>query len=124
MQTQTHPSLVTIIAGAVLALAFAAPVASAATPSARPAFPNAVPSQPGALTGQAADTNAARAQERYLASYGDAKPLTPVSAPAGDGGVDWASIGIGVGGTVMLTGALIALLMRTRRRTGRAHVAA
>jgi hypothetical protein len=120
MQAQPHNSLVTILVGAVLALTVATPIASA---SARPAFPSAVPSQPGALTGAAADTEAARAQERYLASFGDVKPLTPVSAPIDDGGIDWASIGIAVGSTVLLTGAVIALVMRTRRRTGRVRVA-
>ena len=65
MQTQSHPSLVTILTAAVLALVFAAPAASAQTQPEPPAFPSAVPSQPGALTGPAGDTNAARAQERY-----------------------------------------------------------
>jgi hypothetical protein len=124
MQTQPHTSLVTVLVGAVLALALAAPIASATTPSEAPAFPSAVPSQPGSLTGSAAGTNAARAQERYLSSYGDAKPLTPLSSPAGDGGIDWASIGIALGGTMLLTGAVIALVMRTRHRTGRVRVAA
>jgi hypothetical protein len=121
MQAKPHTSLVTALVGVVLALAVAAPASSAA---AEPDFPNAVPSQPGALTGPAADTNAARAQERYLTTYGDPTPLAQVSAPADDGGIDWASIGIAVGGTVLLVGAVIALVMRTRRRTGRVHAAA
>ena len=122
MQTQSHTSLVTVLIGAVLALAIvAAPAASAATP---PEFPRAVPAQQGALTGPAAQTRAARAQERYLTSYGDPKPLTQVSESVDDGGVDWTSIGIVVGGTFLLLGAVLPLLMRTRRRSGRTHVAA
>ena len=50
--------------------------------------------------------------------------VKPVATDSGSGGVDWASIGIALGGTVLLTGAAIALVTRTRRRTGRAHVAA
>ena len=122
MQTQPHASLVTVLIGAVLALAVvAAPAASAAEP---PNFPTAVPAYPGALTGAAAETSAARAQEQYLMSYGDPKPLTHVSEPVDDGGIDWTSIGIVVGGTVLLLGAVLPLLMRIRRRSGRAHVAA
>ena len=69
-------------------------------------------------------SNAARAQERYYTSYGNAAPLTPLSQPAHDGGVDWAAIGIALGATCLLTGAVVALVVRTRRRTGRVHVAA
>ena len=83
-----------------------------------------MPSQPGALTGPAAGTNAARAQERYLTTYGDPKPIAQVSAPTDDGGIDWRSIGIATGATVVLFGAVIALITRTRRRTGRVHAAA
>ena len=123
MQTRPHISLVTVLIGAVLALAVAtAPAASAAVPP--PDFPTAVPAYPGSPTGESAQISAARAQEQYLQSYGEPQPLTQVSEPAGDGGVDWTSIGIVVGGTVLLLGAVIPLLMRTRRRSGRAHVAA
>jgi hypothetical protein len=121
VQTQSHISLTTILVGAVLALAVVAPATFAALP---PEYPSAVPSQPGAVTGPVADTNAARAQERYLTSYGDPKPLAHVSARVEDSGIDWTSIGIVVGGTVLLLGAVIPLVMRTRRRSGRVHVAA
>jgi hypothetical protein len=124
VQTQPHISLVTVIACAVLALCIAAPAALADSPSTAPNFPSAVPSQPGAPTSPDRATNAARAQERYLSSYGNPAPLSPLSEPADDGGIDWATIGIALGGTCLLTGAVIALVMRTRRRTGGAHVAA
>ena len=124
MQTQPHTSLVTVLIGAVLALCVAAPAALADSPPTAPNFPSAVPSQPGALTGPDSASNAARAQERYYSSYGEPAPLTPLSQAADDGGVDWTAIGIVVGGTVLLLGAVISLLMRTRRRTGRAHVTA
>jgi uncharacterized membrane protein len=97
--------------------------AFAATPSA-PAFPSGVPSQPGELTGQAATTKSARAQERYYASYGDAPSLSPRHAAVDAGGVDWATIGITIGGTAMLLGAVIARVMRTRLRTSRSRVIA
>ena len=97
--------------------------AFAATP-APPAFPSGVPSQPGELTGDAAATTSARAQERYYASYGDARSLSPRHAAVDGGGVDWAAIGISIGGTAMLLGAVIALAMRTRQRTSRARVIA
>jgi hypothetical protein len=124
VQTQPHTSLVTVIACAVFALCVTAPAALAASPAAAPNFPSAVPSQPGAPTGADRAESAARAQERYYSSYGSPAPLAPLSEPAGDGGIDWATIGIAVGGTCVLAGALIALVMRTRRRTGRVHVAA
>jgi len=97
--------------------------AFAATPSA-PAFPSGVPSQPGELTGQAATSKSARAQERYYASYGDAPSLSPRHAAVDAGGVDWAAIGITIGGTAMLLGAVITLAMRTRHRTSRTRVIA
>jgi hypothetical protein len=121
VQTQPHISLTTILVGAVLALAVMAPATFAALP---PEYPTAVPSQPGAVTSSVADTNAARAQERYLTTYGDPKPLAQVSDPIDDGGIDWTSIGIAAGGTVLLLGVAIPVLMRTRRRGGRVHVAA
>ena len=124
MQTQPHTSLVTVIACAVLALCVAAPAALADSSATAPNFPSAVPSQPGAPIGPDSAGNAARAQERYYTSYGNPAPLTPVSEPADDGGIDWASIGIALGATCLLTGAVIAVVMRTRRRTGRVHVAA
>jgi hypothetical protein len=124
VQTQPHISLVTAITCAVLALCVAAPAALAESPSTAPNFPSAVPSQPGALTGPDSASNAARAQERYYTSYGTSAPVTPASEPAGDGGIDWAAIGIALGATCLLTGAVIALVVRTRRRTGRVHVAA
>ena len=125
MQTQPHISLAKVLTFAVLALFAAAPAAALAdsAPTA-PNFPSAVPSYPGALTGQDRATEAARAQERYYSSYGDPAPLNPPVTSAGDGGVDWAAIGIALGGTCLLAGAAIALVTRTRRRTGRAHVAA
>jgi hypothetical protein len=121
VQTKPHTTLVTIIACAVLALA-AAPAAHAVLPA--PDFPSAVPSQPGAQTAPDSTGNAARAQERYYASYGDSAPLTPLSEPADGGGLDWTTIGIVLGATCLLSGAVIALVTRTRRRTGRVHVAA
>jgi hypothetical protein len=124
VQTQPHITLAKVLAFAALALFAAAPASFADSTPTAPNFPSAVPSQPGAPTGQDASGNAARAQERYYSSYGQPTPLSPLSEPADDGGVDWASIGIAVGGTFLLAGALIALVTRTRRRTGRAHVAA
>jgi hypothetical protein len=124
MQTQSHPSLITVLVGALLALAIAAPAALAVPTSEPPVWPSAVPSQPGELTGPAADPTAARAQEAYYTSYGDPAPLTQAGVSVDDGGVDWAAIGIAVGATCLLIGAMIALVMRTRRRTGRVHVAA
>ena len=121
MQTQPHISLTTILVGAALALAVMAPTTFAALP---PEWPSAVPSQPGAMTGPAASSNPARAQERYLTSYGDPKPLAQISERVDDGGIDWTTIGIVVGGTVLLLGAVISLLMRTRHRSGRAHAIA
>jgi hypothetical protein len=67
---------------------------------------------------------AAHAQERYYTSYGNPTPMTPPSVPADDGGIDWAAIGIAIGGTCLLAGALIALVKRTRRRTGRVRAVA
>ena len=77
-------------------------------------------------TGSGCSIDAAGAKERYYSSYGKQAPLplTPLSQPAGDGGVDWALIGIVLGATCLLTGAVIALVTRTRRRTGRARVVA
>ena len=124
MQTQSHPSLATVMIGAVLALALAAPAAIAAPSSEPPVFPSAVPSQPGELTGSQS-TESARAQERYYSSYGDAAPLNPpTTASADTGGVDWTAIGVSLGATVMLVGAVSALVMRTRRRTHSVRVAA
>jgi hypothetical protein len=124
MQPQRHTSFVTVIACTVLALCVAAPAVLADPASIAPAFPSAVPSQSGSLTGPASADNGARAEERYYSSYGDPAPLSPVSVRADDGGVDWASIGIALGGTCLLIGAVIALVMRTRRRTNRVRVAA
>jgi hypothetical protein len=56
--------------------------------------------------------------------YGDAAPLSPVSTPVDDGGLDWASIVIVLGGICVLAGAVTVLVKRTRRRTGRVRVAA
>jgi hypothetical protein len=123
MQTQPHPSLATVMIGAVLALALAAPAAIAAPSAEPPVFPSAVPSQPGELTGSQG-TEAARAQERYYTSYGDAAPLSSSSTTSADtGGVDWTAIGVSLGATVMLVGAVVALIMRTRRRTHGVRVA-
>jgi hypothetical protein len=124
VQTQSHTSLVTVIACAVLALCVAAPAAFAGSGTTAPAFPSAVPSRPGAITGAISASNSARAQERYYTSYGKPASLTPLSEPADDADIDWASIGIALGATCLLTGAVIALVIRTRRRTGRVHVAA
>ncbi len=124
MQTQPHISFAKVLMCAALALFVAAPAALADSSPTAPNFPSAVPSEPGALTGSDSASNAARAQERYYSSYGDPAPLTPPSQRADDGGIDWSTIGIVVGGTVVLLGAVISLLMRTRRRTGRVHIAA
>jgi hypothetical protein len=124
VQTQPHTSFAKLLACVVLAVFVAAPAAFADSGSTAPAFPSAVPSQPGALTGPNSASNAARAQERYYTSYGQAAPLTPASTPADDGGIDWSVIGIAVGATCLLAGALIALVMRTRHRTGRTRVVA
>jgi hypothetical protein len=124
VQAQPHISFAKVLVCAALAVFLAAPAAFADPGSTAPAFPRAVPSQPGALTGPDSATNSARAQERYYSSYGNPAPLTPVSAPADDGGVDWAAIGIALGGICLLAGALIALVKRTRRRTGRVRVVA
>ena len=121
MQPQRNTSFVTVIACAVLFLFVAAPAALAATAPTAPNFPSAVPSQAGSLTGPDRATNAARAQESYYSSYGDPAPLSV--APADDGGVDWASIGIAVGGSCLVIGAGIALVTR-RRHTARVRVAA
>ena len=75
-------------------------------------------------TGTDSATTTARAQERYYSSYGNTAPLTPLSEPAEHGGVDWAAIGIVVGATCLLGGAVVALVKRTRRRTGRVRVVA
>lgn len=124
MQAQPHISFAKILVCAALAVFVAAPAAFADSESTAPAFPSAVPSQPGALTGPESSTNSARAQERYYSSYGNSAPLTPVSAPADNGGIDWSAIGIAIGGTCLLAGALIALVKRTRRRTDRVRVVA
>ena len=124
MQTQPHISFAKVLVCAALAVFVAAPAAFANSASTAPAFPSAVPEEPGAITGTDSASNSARAQERYLTSYGNPAPLTPLSEPADDGGIDWASIGIALGATCLLTGAVIALVVRTRRRTGRVHIAA
>ena len=98
--------------------------AAFATTPEPPAFPSGVPSPRGELTGQAATSKSARAQERYYASNGDAPSLSPRHTVVDAGGVDWAAIGITVGGTAMLLGAVITLAMRTRHRTSRTRVIA
>ena len=126
MPTKSHTTFATVLAGAMLALAVASPTAFSETASAPPAFPSAVPAQPGQVTGTAAVAEAARAQERYYSSYGEPKPLASVNhtTAADDGGVDWTAIGIAVGATCIIAGALVALGSRTRRRTHRARLAA
>jgi hypothetical protein len=124
VQTHPHTSLATVIVCAALALFVAAPTAFADSPSTAPNFPSAVPSQPGEVTSADSASNVARAQERYYSSYGEPAPLAPLSEPATDGGIDWTSIGIVLGGTCLLAGAVITLVKRTRRRTGRVHIAA
>jgi hypothetical protein len=124
MQTKSHTTFAAALVGAVLALAAASPAAFSAPVSEPPAFPSAVPSQPGQLTGTDPATEAARAQERYYTSYGESKPPIANDASVGDSGVDWATIGITVGATFILVGALAALVSRTRRRTHRARVVA
>jgi hypothetical protein len=124
MQPQPHRSLATVVIGAALAVALAAPAAMAAPAQEPPAWPSAVPSQPGEPAGSQ-NTAPARAQERYYSSYEDAAPLSPTSTePVDAGGVDWTAIGISLGATVVLVGAVIALVMRTRRRTHGMRVAA
>ena len=124
MQTQPHISFAKVLVCAALALCVAAPAALADSQSTAPNFPTAVPSQPGAPTGSDSASSAARAQEQYYSSYGNPAPLTPLSQPAADGGIDWAAIGIALGATCLLAGALVTLVKRTRRRTGRVHIAA
>ena len=118
MQTQSHPTLAKVLVATVLTLAFAAPAAVAAPQA--PGFPQAVPSQPGELTGSSAAAESARAQERYYTSYGNPSTLGQADTSADSGGVDWPAIGISLGATIMLVGAVIALVMRSRR----VHVAA
>ena len=124
MQTKSHTTFAATLAGAVLALAVASPAAFSKPVSEPPAFPSAVPAQPGQVTGTGAAAETARAQERYLTSYGNPKPLVTHDAAVDDGGVDWAAIGISIGATCILVGALVALVSRTRRRTHRARVVA
>ena len=124
MQPQSHTSFAKFLVCAVLALCVTAPAALADTGSTAPVFPSAVPSQPGALTGQDSASNAARAQERYYSSYGTPAPLSQPSNPVDDGGIDWSAIGIAIGGACLLAGVPVAILMRTRRRSGRVRVAA
>jgi hypothetical protein len=124
MQTKSHTTFAAVLVGAMLAFAVASPAAFSKPAGEPPAFPSAVPTQPGQLTGTAAASQAARAQEEYYTSYGDPKPLVTHDAAIDDSGVDWAAIGIGIGATCVLIGALVALLSRTRRRTHRARVAA
>ncbi len=121
MQTQPHISVAKVLMCAALALFVAAPAALADSSPTAPNFPSAVPSEPGALTGTDSASNAARAQESYYSSYGDPAPLSV--APADDGGVDWASIGIALGGICLAVGAGFALVTR-RRHTARVRVAA
>ena len=124
MQAQPHISFAKVLVCAALAVFVAAPAALADSGSTAPAFPSAVPSQPGALTGPDSASNTARAQERYYTSYGDPTPLTPLSVPADDGALDWVAIGIVVGATCLLAGAVVGLVRRTRRRTGRVRAVA
>ena len=124
MQVQTHISFAKLLVCAALAVFVAAPAAFADTAPTAPAFPSAVPSQPGALTAPDSASDTARAQERYYTSHGKPTPLTPGSTPAADDGIDWSTIGIAIGGTCLLAGALIALVMRTRRRTSRVSAVA
>jgi hypothetical protein len=121
MQPQRNTSFVTVIACAVLFLFVAAPAALAASAPTAPNFPSDVPTQAGSLTGPDSASNAARAQESYYSSYGDPAPLSV--APADDGGVDWASIGIALGGICLVVSAGIVLVTR-RRHTVRVRVAA
>ena len=138
MQAQPHISFVKILVCAALAMIVAAPGASARPNDGhcRVQIPSgllvAVPCPPGApqhkstVTSPAENSrlNAARAQQRYYTSYGNPAPMSPPSVAADDGGVDWAAIGIAIAGTCLLAGALIALVMRTRRRTGRVRAVA
>jgi hypothetical protein len=124
VQAQPHTSFAKILMCAALAMFVAAPATFADSGPTAPVFPSAVPSHPGALTGTDGASDAARAQERYYSSYGDPAPLNPVSTPVDDGGVDWASIGIVLGGICLLAGTVTVLVVRTRRRTGRVRVAA
>ncbi len=45
------------------------------------------------------------------------KPITPAPAakPVDDGGIDWKSVGIGLAGTVLAIGGIVAVTSRTRR---------
>jgi len=123
MRTKFHITLATALTGAALVLGIAAPASFSAPASGQPNFPTAVPSQPGEITGTDSATQAARAQERYLTSYGDSKPISQ-QPPAAGGGIDWAVIGITLGATCILVGALFALVARLRRRTHRVGVTA
>lgn len=121
MQIEQHTTFATTIVGIVVALAFAAPAAFSMPVSDPPAFPSAIPSQPGQLTGTAADP--ARARERYYTSYGKPQSLSRPEASIEGGSGDWMPIGISVGASIVLVGAVIAL-SRMRRRTHRARVVA
>jgi hypothetical protein len=68
---QSRPSLLAILAVAMLALAVMAPntLARQTSPPAAPNFPSAVPERPGALTGgHTGAVTAALAQQRYYSS--------------------------------------------------------
>jgi hypothetical protein len=119
-----HTTAATALLGVMLAFTAAAPGAFAKPGPQAPVFPSAVPAQPGAVTGDTPAVTAARAQERYLTSYGNPKPLARPAAPVDNGGADWAAIGISLGATCLLVGAVITLVSRTRRHTRHMRVAA
>jgi hypothetical protein len=139
VQSQPHISFARILVCAALAVLVAVPGASAQPKDAqcRVQIPSGllvrVPCPPGAASQHESPLNssakssrlhAARAQQRYYTSYGNRTQMIRPSVPAADGGIDWTAIGIAIGATCLLAGALIALVMRTRRRTGRVRAVA
>jgi len=112
MQTKPHTTFTTAIVGIVVALIVAAPAAFS-MPAGE--TPSTVPSQPGRTTGAPTAVELGRAQERYYSSYGKPQPLTRPVASVDGGGTDWTAIGISLGAAIILIGALIALVTRTRR---------
>ena len=124
MQTQSHTSFAKVLACAALALFVAAPAALADRSPTAPGLPERRAVAAGGAHGPRQRERRRPRPGALLRVLRRAGSAEPAHEPADDGGVDWAAIGIGLGATVLLLGAVIALLMRTRRRTGRARVVA